>query len=90
MKEGLPNIEKIEVKKSKDGHTQFHIYYQGNYTATNTGLSEGTLSFLALTILPYLNNLPPIIFLEKPENDMSPRVIQLILQSLSSAYESQV
>jgi predicted ATPase len=45
---------------------------------------------LALIILPYLNNLPAIVFLEEPENGIHPRAIEAVLQSLSSAYDSQV
>ena len=45
---------------------------------------------LALTILPYLDNLPDIVFLEEPENGIHPRAIEAVLQSLSSVYESQI
>jgi predicted ATPase len=40
--------------------------------------------------LPYLKNLPSIIFLEEPENGIHPRAIENVLQSLSSVYDSQV
>ena len=91
VKTALPQIEKIEVKeREEDLHAYFSITYQGGYTVTSSGLSEGTLKILALTILPYLSNLPGIVFLEEPENGIHPRAIEAVLQSLSSAYDSQL
>jgi predicted ATPase len=91
VKTALPNIDRIEVKeREEDHHVYFRIFYQGGYEVTSSGLSEGTLKILALTILPYLNNLPAIVFLEEPENGIHPRAIEAVLQSLSSAYNSQL
>lgn len=91
VKTALPQIQRIEVKeREEDHHLYFSITYQGGYTVTSSGLSEGTLRILALTILPYLNNLPAIVFLEEPENGIHPRAIEAVLQSLSSAYDSQI
>ena len=91
VKTALPNIERIELKeREEDHHVYFRIFYQGGYEVTSSGLSEGTLKVLALTILPYLENLPACVFLEEPENGIHPRAIEAVLQSLSSAYESQL
>lgn len=91
VKTALPNIERIELKeREEDHHVYFRIFYQGGYEVTSSGLSEGTLKILALTILSYLNNLPAIVFLEEPENGIHPRAIETVLQSLSSAYDSQL
>lgn len=91
VKTALPNIERIELKeREEDHHVYFRIFYQGGYEVTSSGLSEGTLRILALTILPYLNNLPAIVFLEEPENGIHPRAIEAVLQSLSSTYDSQL
>ena len=91
VKSALPNIERIELKeREEDHHVYFRIVYQGGYSVTSSGLSEGTLRILALTILPYLKNLPAIIFLEEPENGIHPRAIAAVLQSLSSVYDSQL
>jgi predicted ATPase len=91
VKTALPNIEHIELKeREEDHHVYFRIFYQGGYEVTSSGLSEGTLKILALTILPYLKMLPAIVFLEEPENGIYPQAIETILQSLSSAYDSQI
>ena len=91
VKTALPNIDHIELKeREEDHHVYFRIFYNGGYEVTSSGLSEGTLRVLALTILPYLDNLPEIVFLEEPENGIHPRAIEAVLQSLSSAYDSQL
>ena len=91
VKTAIPQIQQIKVKeREEDHHAYFSIVYHGGYTVTSSGLSEGTLRILALTILAYLNNLPGIVFLEEPENGIHPRAIEAVLQSLSSTYDSQL
>jgi predicted ATPase len=91
VKTALPNIERIELKeREEDNHVYFRIFYQEGYEVTSSGLSEGTLRIFALTILPYLSGLPGIVFLEEPENGIHPRAIESVLQSLTSAYNSQL
>ena len=85
---GVDQIEVVE--REEDHHCYFRISYQGGYEVTSSGLSEGTLRILTLTVLPYLESLPNIIFLEEPENGIHPQAIEVVLQSLSSVYESQV
>ncbi len=91
VKTALPQIENITVKeREEDHHAYFIVSYHGGYKVTSSGLSEGTLRILALTILPYLDNLPSLIITEEPENGIHPRAIEAVLQSLSSVYGSQV
>jgi len=91
VKTALPNIEQIEViEREEDHHCYFRISYHGGYEVTSSGLSEGTLCILSLTVLPYISNLPDIVFLEEPENGIHPQAIEAVLQSLSSVYESQI
>ena len=91
VKTAIPQIQQIKVKeREEDHHAYFSIVYHGGYTVTSSGLSEGTLRILALTILAYLNNLLGIVFLEEPENGIHPRAIEAVLQSLSSSYDSQL
>jgi predicted ATPase len=91
VKTAIPNIEHIELKeREEDHHVYFKINYHGGYEISSSGLSEGTLKILALTVLPYLDNLQAVVFVEEPENGIHPRAIEAVLQSLSSAYNSQL
>jgi predicted ATPase len=91
VKTALPNIEQIAViEREEDHHIYFRVKYKGDYEVTSSGLSDGTLRIIAMTILPYIDNLPDIVFLEEPENGIHPQAIEAVLQSLSSAYESQL
>src|SRR5260221_268249 len=56
----------------------------------SSGLSDGTLRILALTLLAYLEQHPASLVTEEPENGLHPRAIEAVLQSLSSLYGSQV
>lgn len=91
IKMALPDVIKIEaVQREEDYHAYLKLIYRGNHVVTSSGLSYGTLHILALTILPYLAKAPSLIFLEEPENGIHPRAIEIVMQSLSSIYDSQV
>lgn len=91
VKLALPNIENIDaLEREEDRHAYIKLAYSGGYEITSSGLSNGTLRILAMTILPYLANPPALICLEEPENGIHPRGIEVMLESLSSMYESQV
>lgn len=87
----LPNLSTIEaIEREEDHHAYLRIHYQNGYAVTSSGLSEGTLRILALTILPYLSSAPRLLCIEEPENGVHPRGIEAILQSLNSMYDTQV
>jgi predicted ATPase len=91
VRTALPNISQIDaIERDDDHHAYLRVTYVGDYEVTSSGLSDGTLHILALTILPYLRDLPELICVEEPENGIHPRAIETILQSLSSIYDSQV
>lgn len=87
----LPNVVGIDaVEREEDHHAYLKLEYNSGYSVTSSGLSDGTLHILALTIVPYLNNPPGLVVLEEPENGIYPKAIELVLQSLSSVENSQV
>ncbi|WP_445626602.1 methylation-associated defense system AAA family ATPase MAD3 [Nostoc sp. DSM 114167] len=91
VKMALPNVVTIKaIQREEDYHAYLKLTYWGNHVVTSSGLSYGTLHILALTILPYLPQPHSLIFLEEPENGIHPRAIEVVLQSLSSVYDSQV
>ncbi len=87
----LPQVREIDVAiQEHDKAAFFVITYQGGHKVSSFGLSEGTLRILALTLIPYLKQAPALIITEEPENGIHPRAIESVLQSLGSAYDSQV
>jgi predicted ATPase len=91
VQEALPQVEDIDVhEREDDHHSYFVVRYRGGFSVPSSGLSDGTLHILALTLLPYLDKQPTILVTEEPENGIHPRAIEAVLQSLSSMPESQV
>lgn len=93
VQSALPQVASIRlIERGEDNHAYFSIHYRGGYQVTSSGLSEGTLRILALTLLPYLDEdvLPSTLVTEEPENGIHPRAIETVVQSLNSLYESQV
>jgi len=91
VKTALVPVADIEIKeREEDHHAYFIIRYVSGYSVTSSGLSDGTLRILTLTLLPYLHNPPKLLVTEEPENGIHPRAIETVLQSLSSMPESQI
>lgn len=91
VKTALPQVEDIDVREREDDHhAYFNIRYAGGYAVPSSGLSDGTLRILTLTLLPYLSRKPKLIAVEEPENGIHPQAIMAVMQSLSSLYHSQV
>jgi len=87
----LPQVRAIRAtEREEDHHAYLAVTYNGGYEVTSSGLSEGTLRILALTILPYLTRRPALIITEEPENGIHPKAVEAVLQSLQSIYGSQV
>jgi predicted ATPase len=91
VRTALPQITGISVReREEDHHAYFRVQYECGYAVTSSGLSEGTLRILALTVLAYLDDMPPLLVVEEPENSIHPQAIDTIMQSLRSLYDEQV
>jgi predicted ATPase len=91
VRTALPQIDEIRaIQREEDHHAYFEVKYAGGYRVTSSGLSDGTLRILALTLPAYMLSQPSVLVTEEPENGVHPRGVQAILQSLSSMYESEV
>jgi len=87
----LPSIQDIQViNREDDRHAYIKIQYQNGIELPSSGLSDGTLSILALTILPYVSPLPQIITLEEPENGIHPSAIEAVLEAIRAVDGSQI
>jgi ABC-type Mn2+/Zn2+ transport system ATPase subunit len=91
VRTALPQVVDVRaIEREEDHHAYFEVHYEGGYRVTSSGLSDGTLRILALTLVPYMLRKPSILVTEEPENGVHPRGVQAILQSLSSMYDGQV
>lgn len=87
----LPLLREIEPRKREDdGLAYFRVHYGDDRVVNNSGLSDGTLSVLALTILPFLENTPNLLAVEEPENGIHPKAIEAVLESLDAMEDTQV
>lgn len=93
VKTGLRQVKAIRaVEREEDHHAYFVVTYENDYEVTSSGLSEGTLRLMALTLIPYLplERLPAHLVIEQPEDGIHPRAIETVLDALKSIYDCQV
>ena len=91
VRTALPQITAIAVREREDDHhAYFRVTYEAGFEVTSSGLSEGTLRILALTLLAYIEGAPRLLVVEEPENSIHPQAIATVLDSLRSLYGSQV
>ena len=91
VRTALPQITSIEAReREEDHHAYFRVGYEGGFEVTSSGLSEGTLRILALTLVAYVQDAPRLLIVEEPENSIHPQAIETVMQSLCSLYGSQV
>ena len=91
IREALPDIDRITViKRPEDGHSYLVVHYRNGLKAPSWLVSDGTLRFLALTLLAYLPNPTGPYLVEEPENGIHPQAVETILESLSSVYDAQM
>ncbi len=86
----LKDIKEIHVEERPDDrHAYLAVEYDTGIRVPSWGISDGTLRFLALTLIPYLNDKGYLYLLEEPENGIHPLAIEAVYDSLASAYDSQ-
>jgi len=87
----LPHVTDITVKeREEDHHAYFKVSWRGGYDVTSSGLSDGTLRILVLTLLPYLPRAPRYLVAEQPEDGIHPRAIEAAMQAFEAIGDGQV
>jgi predicted ATPase len=91
VREALPDLESIGTREREDDrHRYVVLRYRNGLEAPSWVVSDGTLRLLALTVLAYVPELSGIYLIEEHENEIHPRAVEIVLQSLSSVYDAQV
>ena len=92
IRTALPDITGIRTAlRDDDRHAYLMVQYESGVEVPSWGISDGTLRLLVLTLLAYLpGDQPTVYLLEEPENGIHPMAIEMVYQSLSSVYGSQV
>ncbi|RUV68328.1 MULTISPECIES: ATP-binding protein [unclassified Mesorhizobium] len=87
----LPQVSDVSVhEREDDHHAYFRVRYGDRYDVPSSGLSDGTLRILVLTLLAYIAKPPQFLVTEEPENGIHPKAIEAVIQGLASIYDSQV
>ncbi len=87
----LQDLETVEVWERPEDRSRYLVVgYRTGLKVPSWGLSDGTLRFLALTLIAYLPAENRTFLIEEPENGMHPLAIDGVFQSLRSVYEGQV
>jgi predicted ATPase len=87
----LPQVSDVSVhEREDDHHAYFRVRYGDRYDVPSSGLSDGTLRILVLTLLAYIAKPPRFLVTEEPENGIHPKAIEAVVQGLASIYDSQV
>ena len=80
----LADLEDIRVVIRKDDrHTYLRLLYETGVRVPSWMTSDGTLRFLALTLLPYLPSSDDVYLLEEPENGVHPLALDAVYDSLA-------
>ena len=88
---GIPDLVGIRVvERGEDKHRFLMLKTHTGLEVPSWVASDGTVRFLALTIIPFLPDAKGVFLIEEPENGIHPRAIDLVLQSLTSVYDGQV
>lgn len=93
VRTALPQVRNIRVAEREGDHfAHFIVEYEGGYSVTSPGLSDGTVKILATTLLPFLDGeaMPGLLITEEPENGIHPRAIETVMESLNSLFDAQV
>ncbi len=86
----LPEVAMVSVNEREDERTAYlMVEYANGLRAPSWVVSEGTLRFLLLSLIPFLPN-SCLYLIEEPENGFHPFVLDAVYSSLAYPGASQV
>ena len=91
VKTALPDITSIDVlERHEDRHKYISVEYTNSLKVPSWLVSDGTLRFLALTLIAYIPDFNGVYLIEEPENGIHPKAVDALVQSLASIFDGQV
>ena len=91
MTAALAGLKSVRVSdREDDRHKYFMLKYENGLEVPSWKASDGTLRFMALTMLANLPNATGLYMVEEPENGIHPGAMEELFYSLSSVYDAQV
>ena len=78
------------IDRPDDRHKYLMLEYENGLKVPSWKASDGTLRFMALTLLAYMPHATGLYMIEEPENGIHPGALQSVFDSLSSVYDAQV
>ncbi len=90
VRTALQDLKEVSViEREDDRHAYLTLAYQSGLTVPSWAASDGTMRFLALTLLGYLPS-SGVYLIEEPENGLHPFALDAVYGALSSVPDSQV
>ena len=91
LRAAIPGFEGVRVWERPDERRPYlSLRLAGKVEVPSFGLSDGTLRFMALSLLTHQTNNPASFLVEEPENGIHPWNIELAFQALSAVHQGQV
>ena len=90
VRQFLSDIQDINVERLPENNFLYlTVKYEYSLTTPSWLLSDGTLRFLALSIISYLPPMDRVFIIEEPENGLHPLAVEGVFQSLKGAHASR-
>ena len=91
METALSGFHSVRIiDRTDDRHKYLMLKYNNGLEVPSWMASDGTLRFIALTILANLPQATGLYMIEEPENGIHPGALQELFNSLSCVYDAQV
>ncbi len=83
----IKGLKEIDVREREEDKALYLVLRYEGHEVKQWGVSEGTLRFLALTLLGYLPE-EGVWLIEEPENGIHPQALEAVIEALATAEES--
>ena len=91
MQCALKGFKSVRVVEREDNrHKYLMLKYDNGLEVPSWKASDGTLRFMALTLLANLYRATGLYMIEEPENGIHPEAVEELCNSLSCVYDAQV